>query len=124
MLADEFTVSSILPPFELNKRRGLIVFVYSLKQLKSLRRYGIVYYASRKMKYVVLYVDEGDVEEAVEKSEGLHFVRSVEKSYRPDVAMTFAERIGKKDAYKVKDDDELDEIEESQTKIRLAENLQ
>ena len=123
-LANEFTVASVLPTFELTKRRALIVFVYSLKQLKTLRRYGIVYYVSRKMKYVVLYMDEADVEDGLEKIQALHFVRHVEKSYRPDIAMNFAERIGTKAAYQVKDDDSFDNDDDLKTQIRVAKNLQ
>ena len=106
----------------MQKRRGIIVWVYSLKQLKTLKRYGLVHFVSRKMKYVVLYVNEETVEEVEEKLQTLHFVRQVERSYRPDIEMNFADRIGTKAAYQVKDDDELDVVE-ANTKIRLAETV-
>ena len=96
--------------FIMQKRRGIIVWVYSLKQLKTLKRYGLVHFVSRKMKYVE------------EKLQTLHFVRQVERSYRPDIEMNFADRIGTKAAYQVKDDDELDVVE-ANTKIRLAETV-
>ena len=108
--------------FIMQKRRGIIVCVYSLKQLKTLKRYGLVHFVSRKMKYVVLYVNEETVEEVEEKLQTLHFVRQVERSYRPDIEMNFADRIGTKAAYQVKDDDELDVVE-ANTKIRLAETV-
>ncbi|VUX18878.1 Uncharacterised protein [Enterococcus avium] len=108
--------------FIMQKRRGIIVWVYSLKQLKTLKRYGLVHFVSRKMKYVVLYVNEETVEEVEEKLQTLHFVRQVERSYRPDIEMNFADRIGTKAAYQVKDDDELDVVE-ANTKIRLAETV-
>ena len=108
--------------FIMQKRRGIIVWVYSLKQLKTLKRYGLVHFVSRKMKYVVLYVNEETVEEVEEKLQTLHFVRQVERSYRQDIEMNFADRIGTKAAYKVKDDDELDVVE-ANTKIRLAETV-
>ncbi len=108
--------------FIMQKRRGIIVWVYSLKQLKTLKRYGLVHFVSRKMKYVVLYVNEETVEEVQEKLQTLHFVRQVERSYRPDIEMNFADRIGTKAAYQVKDDDELDVVE-ANTKIRLAETV-
>lgn len=108
--------------FIMQKRRGIIVWVYSLKQLKTLKRYGLVHFVSRKMKYVVLYVNEETVEEVEEKLQALHFVRQVERSYRPDIEMNFADRIGTKAAYQVKDDDELDVVE-ANTKIRLAETV-
>ena len=108
--------------FIMQKRRGIIVWVYSLKQLKTLKRYGLVHFVSRKMKYVLLYVNEETVEEVEEKLQTLHFVRQVERSYRPDIEMNFADRIGTKAAYQVKDDDELDVVE-ANTKIRLAETV-
>lgn len=108
--------------FIMQKRRGIIVWVYSLKQLKTLKRYGLVHFVSSKMKYVVLYVNEETVEEVEEKLQTLHFVRQVERSYRPDIEMNFADRIGTKAAYQVKDDDELDVVE-ANTKIRLAETV-
>lgn len=103
------------------KRRCLIVWVYSLKQLKTLKRYGLVHYVSRKMKYVVVYMNEDEIELAEAKISGLHFVRKVERSYRPDVEMNFAEKIGTKEAYQPNEDGF--EVEELNTKIRLAENV-
>lgn len=90
--------------FEIQKRRGLIVWVYSLRQLKNLRRFGFVHYVSRKMKYVVMYLNEEDYEMKKNKIEQFHFVRQVEPSYRPDVEMNFAEKIGTDAAYQVSDD--------------------
>ncbi|EOH90170.1 hypothetical protein I588_04156 [Enterococcus pallens ATCC BAA-351] len=108
--------------FTVQKRRGIVVWVYSLKQLKTLKRYGLIHYVSRKMKYVVLYVNEEVLEESEEKLQALHFVRQVERSYRPDVEMNFADRIGTKAAYQVKEEEELDVVE-ANTKIRLAETV-
>lgn len=105
----------------IKKRRCLIVWVYSLKQLKTLKRYGIIYYISRKMKYVVIYMNEEEIEMAEVKIADLHFVRKVERSYRPDVEMNFAEKIGTKVAYQSNEDGF--EVEELNTKIRLAENV-
>lgn len=105
---------------EIQKRRGIIVWVYSLRQLKNLRRFGFIHYVSRRMKYVLLYVNEEKVEESVEKINRLHFVRQVDISHRPDIEMNFAEKIGTKAAFQVADDDEFEELN---TTIRLAENV-
>lgn len=107
--------------FTINPRRGLVVWVYSLKQLKNLKRYGLVHYVSRKMKYVYMYLDEVGYEENVAKIERLHFVRSVEPSYRPDVEMNFADKIGTRAAYQM--DEDGFEVEELSTHIRLAEDV-
>lgn len=102
---------------ELVPRRGLIVWVYSLKQLKNLRRFGYVHYVSKKMKYVVLYVDDIDVETTVEKISKQFFVRRVEMSMRPDINMNFDNRLGNKEII----EGEPLEFEEQKTEIRLAE---
>ncbi|KAF1302759.1 YlbG family protein [Enterococcus saccharolyticus] len=87
--------------FTMQKRRGLVVWVYSLRQLKNLRRFGFVHYVSRRMKYVLMYVNEENVEESIEKITRLHFVRAVDPSHRPDIEMNFAEKIGTKAAFQV-----------------------
>ncbi|MFV0561220.1 MAG: YlbG family protein [Enterococcus sp.] len=107
--------------FEITKRRGLVVWVYSLKQLKNLRKYGVLYYVSRRMKYVILYLNEESFEQTEKQIEKLHFVRKVERSYRPDIEMNFADKIGTRDAYPDKEDGF--EVEELNTTIRLAENI-
>lgn len=107
--------------FEIQKRRGVIVWVYSLKQLKNLKRFGLVHYVSRKMKYVLIYMNEDQIEEAIQKINKLHFVRNVQISYRPDVEMNFAEKIGTRAAYQMKD--EGFEVEELNTEIRLADGV-
>ena len=53
--------------FEAKKRRGVIVYLYHLRQSKQLRRYGNLQYVSRKMKYALIYMDEVDVKKTVEK---------------------------------------------------------
>ncbi|WYJ88857.1 hypothetical protein A5888_000576 [Enterococcus sp. 9E7_DIV0242] len=106
----------------IQKRRSIVVWVYSLKQLKTLKRHGFIQYVSRRMKYVVLYMNEENIETAEEKINSLHFVRKVERSYRPDVEMNFAEKIGTKAAYQYVEEEGF-EVEEINTQIRLAENV-
>ncbi|WP_232219608.1 YlbG family protein [Carnobacterium pleistocenium] len=45
-----------------NERQGIIVWVYSLRHFKTLKRFGLIHYASRRMKYVVMYINQSDVE--------------------------------------------------------------
>lgn len=103
---------------EITPRRGLIVWVYSLKQLKNLRRFGYIHHVSRKLKYVVLYVDDADVETTISRIDKQFFVRSVEISMRPDINMDFNNRLGNKD---IQQQDELVEFEEQNTEIVLAD---
>lgn len=65
---------------EETKRLGLVVYLHSLRQLKTLRQYGTVYYFSKKMRYAVMYVDESTADESIAKLENLNFVKEVVKS--------------------------------------------
>ncbi|MBS4749627.1 DUF2129 domain-containing protein [Granulicatella sp. zg-ZJ] len=77
------------------KRRGLIVKVYSLRNLTGLKRFGHIYYTSKRMHYVAMYVNDEQIESVMEKINKLHFVRSVEMSYLPDIDMTFEHALEK-----------------------------
>ncbi len=101
LVEEVIAMSDNAKSFEIQKRRGLIVWVYSLKQLKNLRRYGFVHYVSNQMKYVVLYVNEEDIEKSIEKLKRLHFVRNVDISHYPDIDMDFGDKIGTQAAFQV-----------------------
>lgn len=75
------------------QRRGIIVWVYSIKNLNQLKKFGVIHYTSRRMNYVTMYVDEHALNDITEKIKRLHFVRSVEISYLPDIDMTFADAL-------------------------------
>lgn len=110
--------SQMYDTLEITPRRGLIVWVYSLKQLKNLRRFGYIHHVSRKLKYVVMYVDDTDIETVISRIEKQFFVRSVDKSMRPDINMDFNNRLGNKD---IQQTEELIEFEEQNTEITLAD---
>lgn len=74
---------------EINERQGIVVWVYSLKHMKTLKRQGLIHYVSKRMKYVVLYVNRSDIELIEKKLNSFHFVRKVERSYRPNIVMDF-----------------------------------
>lgn len=80
-------------------RQGLVVWVYSLKQIKALRHYGTVMYVSRRMKYVYLYLDRAAVPETMAKLKKLRFVKAVEPSHRPELDMNFGARVGEFDSH-------------------------
>ncbi|KOO40762.1 YlbG family protein [Priestia koreensis] len=71
------------------ERQGVIVYVQSVKQAKSLRRYGHVQYVSKDLKYVVLYSNMEDHEKLVEKLNSLPFVKKVMPSYKPFLKTEF-----------------------------------
>ena len=91
--------------FKIRPRRGLIVYLNSMKTVKSLRRYGHVQYSSRRMHYVVLYVDEENIANTIEKLRQLRNVRKVMQSNWPEIdpELTDLEVTG---LYKKHDEDE------------------
>mgnify|MGYP003366596985 FL=1 len=70
-------------------RQGIVVYVNQLKHAKSLRKYGHVHFISRKLKYVIMYCNQEDVEAIIQKLQRLPFVKSVEPSYRPFLKTEF-----------------------------------
>lgn len=70
---------------EHTKRQALIVWMYSLKQSRQLKKFGSVHYISKHMKYAYIYVDQQEIEEVKSQLERLHYVRKVEVSHRPSV---------------------------------------
>ena len=75
--------------FEIQARQSLVVYTYSLKQTRQLKRYGTVMYVSKKMRYVVLYVNREDVPALTEQLNHLRFVKRVVASQRPAINETF-----------------------------------
>ncbi|WP_445488452.1 YlbG family protein [Niallia sp. 03133] len=73
----------------LGQRQGIIVWMYSLKQTKMLRRFGNVHYISKRLKYVVLYTNQVEVEQIMEKISSYSFVKKVDPSYKPFLKLEF-----------------------------------
>lgn len=73
----------------LGQRQGIIVWLYSLKQAKMLRKFGNVHYISKRLKYVVLYCNIEDVETYMEKINSYSFVKKVEPSFKPFLKLEF-----------------------------------
>ncbi len=73
----------------LGQRQGIIVWLYSLKQAKMLRKFGNIHYVSKRLKYVVLYCDLVEVEGIMGKLNSYSFVKKVEPSYKPFLKVEF-----------------------------------
>ncbi|RHW36524.1 DUF2129 domain-containing protein [Neobacillus notoginsengisoli] len=71
------------------QRQGLVVWLYTLKQAKMLRRFGNVHYVSKKLKYAVIYCDQSDIETIMEKLKSYSFVKKVEPSYKPFIRVEY-----------------------------------
>ena len=72
-----------------SQRQGISVWLTSLKFARQLRRFGNVHYVSKKMKYVVFYCNQEEVEDTMKKLRSFHFVREVKPSMRPFLATEF-----------------------------------
>lgn len=71
------------------ERSKLYIWLYSFKSFNALKKYGYIHYASRRMNYVVMYVN-ADEEAAIMKDlEALSFVRQVSRSPHKEIDMTF-----------------------------------
>ena len=79
--------------FEKIKRKSLIVWLYTLKNWKQLKKFGTLHHLSEKLKYAVLYVTDAHLDKAIQDLNSLNFVREVEVSYRDDIDMTFKDAI-------------------------------
>lgn len=77
--------------FNLTPRRALIVYINGNRVIRALRHYGLIEYVSRRMHYVVLYVNQKDVTELSDKISHLRAVRKVEQSARPDLDPTLSD---------------------------------
>ncbi|MCU9612222.1 YlbG family protein [Caldibacillus lycopersici] len=73
----------------IGQRQGIIVWLFSIKQAKNLKKYGNIHYISKRLKYVVLYCDQVESEELCNKIDALSFVKKVELSYRPFLKTDF-----------------------------------
>ena len=71
------------------ERRAIIVWLYTLKPIKQLKRFGNIQYISKRLKYIYLYVNEEEVESVIDKVS--KFVRKVEVSPRHEVRMDFTQ---------------------------------
>ncbi|MFC4778372.1 YlbG family protein [Paenibacillus sp. GCM10023252] len=69
----------------LPERTGYIIWVSDLKAARTLEKYGTVHYMSRKMHYVVMYMNADRAEDTARNIGRLPFVRKVERSYRNEI---------------------------------------
>lgn len=72
------------------ERRAIVVWMYTLKPMKQLKRFGNIHYISKRLKYIYLYVNEDQVDSVMEKLQTFHFVRKVERSPRSEIRMDFS----------------------------------
>ncbi len=50
---------------EQQERQALVVWLYTLKPIKQLKKFGNIHYISKRLKYIYLYVVEDEVESVI-----------------------------------------------------------
>ncbi len=75
------------------ERAGLIVWVNDLKSAKNLERYGTIHYISKRMHYVVMYVNADRSEDTMKQLQKLPFVKKIERSYRNEIKTEYNSNI-------------------------------
>ncbi|EHJ56631.1 hypothetical protein HMPREF9318_02051 [Streptococcus urinalis FB127-CNA-2] len=75
--------------FEKTKRVGLIVYLYYNRDARKLQKYGDFHYHSRKMRYILLYLNEDHLQETADEIAKLKFVKAVKPSYFEDIDQDF-----------------------------------
>ncbi len=65
------------------KRQGLIIWYKHRSNLRHIRRYGHLIYASKRLKYALLYVNEAELEDIEQKLQKHAFVKQVDRSILP-----------------------------------------
>ena len=68
--------------FKINSTRSLIIYINNNHVIRALRHYGQIDYISRRMHYVVMYVDQSDVEK-IKEDKSITRSKKVELSARP-----------------------------------------
>lgn len=91
--------------FKLTERRALVVYINGNRVVRTLRRYGTLRYVSRRMHYVILYVNQDQVDQLKVKIGQLRAVRGVQESARPDLDPTLTD-LKMTGVYKMHDEDD------------------
>lgn len=76
---------------KLDDRVSLIVYLYNLKQNRNLKKFGNIVYISRKMKYIVIYLNSDNLDEKISEISKFKGVRRVIKSPMTSLAQQLLE---------------------------------
>lgn len=75
------------------ERTGLIVWVNDLKSSKHLEKFGSIHYISKRMHYVVIYMNADKAEEAIRAIQKYPFVKKVERSMRSEIRTEYSSNV-------------------------------
>jgi uncharacterized protein YlbG (UPF0298 family) len=83
------------------QRIGFIVWVTDTKAARNLERFGNVHYISKKLKYVVIYMDRDKSAQLLERMTKLPYIKKVEPSLRHEIPTEFSSSKDKAKAFSV-----------------------
>ncbi|WP_025717788.1 YlbG family protein [Paenibacillus sp. 1-18] len=83
------------------ERTGYIIWVSDIKAARNLEKYGNVHYISRRMHYVVIYMNADRAEDTVKNIRRLSYVRKVERSFRNEIRTEYNDDKEKMKEYEV-----------------------
>lgn len=81
------------------ERTGYIIWVSDVKAARNLEKYGTVHYISKKMHYVVMYVNAERAEDTMKNVRRLSYVRKIERSYRNEIKTEYSKDIPDKTSF-------------------------
>ncbi len=94
--------------FNLIERISIIVYIKNIKQIKKLKKYGKIEYFSSKMKYVIIYINESELENTITLLKMLSFVKAVDVSHLKEIDTTIGS---------INDEYEFDNLEDISIEI-------
>ncbi|ADO57272.2 YlbG family protein [Paenibacillus polymyxa] len=83
------------------ERTGYIIWVSDIKAARNLEKYGNVHYISKRMHYVVIYMNADRAEDTVKNIRRLSYVRKVERSFRNEIRTEYNDDKEKMKEYEI-----------------------
>lgn len=75
--------------FEKKERISLAIYLHYNRDARKLSQYGQIAYHSRKLRYVIVYVDQAVAEELTDKLRKEKFIKKVVPSYLKEIDQNF-----------------------------------
>ncbi|APB70635.1 DUF2129 domain-containing protein [Paenibacillus peoriae] len=83
------------------ERTGYIIWVSDIKAARNLEKYGNIHFISKRMHYVVIYMNADRAEDTVKNIRRLSYVRKVERSFRNEIRTEYNDDKEKMKEYEI-----------------------
>lgn len=84
---------------ELVERISIIVYLKNMKHERQLRKFGNIYYSHKKEQYVMLYTNEGKIDDTIQHLMKLKYVKDVKVSPFKSVKRDYSNKNVEKKEY-------------------------